>query len=575
MSQQSLPFMTYVAGHVQIHSADGAEVMPRHWTGLCVDGLVPESHWYIGFEGSERSYTALQARDRASADAEVVARGLGVMSEQARAYIAEALDSVDMVLSVLEDARTNLPRAQDETLQNYVERALCKDFYRGDDCLFPVLYRRVTALSAPGMEFAEWEAAVCRALEERHDLSTSDAQGVLDGRAKDVQIAWRERCDVDAAADRLATASPVRESPAMEPAEGHAQRIAFPADVAFGPVLDWMVRQCRWPYSVPAVRLRSGEWEARDGEFVSRAPTEELAQRRCVVLRQVGSVAMVPLAVVVEGAAPVIASHFAQLVNEHYLSLPDGDELYQCMLQANLGEADPGVCHTHDHCDANVYMAQAVEMVLRRDPAEDDLMNDAAMIALWNASWDLARKTYLADIPAAVRTIEHAARDCVSLGLATPAVVDPEQEHLAKCLAVHDKWKSVAVLHHIDFDEDDDPVPFYDRAVEASFKGDVAVKAVFREFETRHKDRYENVRYAELVRYIGNMATMLQENERPSDLTPLGQAIAALRNGTGSLQAVCDAFDIAAGQDISAWDVDENGVHHSQGNGESIRPRGG
>lgn len=356
------------------------------------------------------------------------------------------------------------------------------------------------------------------------------------------------------------------------------EKISLPSDAAFGPVLDWMVRQCPGPTPVPAVRLPTGEWEARDGDLVSRAPTEELAQRRCVVMRHLGKMVHVPLAVVIEGAAPVVASHFARLVNAHYLSLPGGNGLYRQMLQDNRDEVDAGICHTHDHCDANVYMAQAIEAVLGRDPAEDDLLNDAAMIALWNASWDLARKTYLADIPSAVRTIEHAALDCVGLGLATPAVVDPEQEHLAKCLAVHDKWKSIAVLHHIDFDEDDDPVPFYDRAVvaEASFKGDAAVKAVkavFREFEARHKDRYENVRYAELVRYIGNMATMLQENERPSDLAPLGQAIAALRNGTGSLQAVCDAFDIAAGQDSSAWDV--VGAHHEQAGGESIRPRGG
>lgn len=212
MSQQPLPFMTYVGGHVLIHSAGGEGVLPSHWTGICVDGFDRNKHWYIGLEGAERSYTVLQARDLAAAEAEMVAKGLGVGTEQARNYINEVLESVDMVLTVLEEVRLTLPRARGETLQDYVERALRIDFSRGpSSCLFPAVYRRAAGETAVEMSFEEWEEAVCRQLEERHGLCTSDAQGVIEGRRREAQCSWREHCPVDVAADLLATPAAVRE----------------------------------------------------------------------------------------------------------------------------------------------------------------------------------------------------------------------------------------------------------------------------------------------------------------------------------------------------------------------------
>jgi hypothetical protein len=59
----------------------------------------------------------------------------------------------------------------------------------------------------------------------------------------------------------------------------------------------------------------------------------------------------------------------------------------------NAVESDPGICHSHDFCDANVVMLAAWEDVgLKFD---DDLAGEGDLnpkgAALWNEAWDLAR----------------------------------------------------------------------------------------------------------------------------------------------------------------------------------------
>lgn len=44
-------------------------------------------------------------------------------------------------------------------------------------------------------------------------------------------------------------------------------------------------------------------------------------------------------------------------------------------------------CATHDYCDANIVMMHAFLNLDLPDPSEDE-----ALIPLWNAAWDLARK---------------------------------------------------------------------------------------------------------------------------------------------------------------------------------------
>lgn len=52
----------------------------------------------------------------------------------------------------------------------------------------------------------------------------------------------------------------------------------------------------------------------------------------------------------------------------------------------NKIEANPGICHSHDHCDANVAMIEALEACgLELD------VQDEAQHALCNAAWDMAK----------------------------------------------------------------------------------------------------------------------------------------------------------------------------------------
>lgn len=58
----------------------------------------------------------------------------------------------------------------------------------------------------------------------------------------------------------------------------------------------------------------------------------------------------------------------------------------------NRAETDPGICHSHDHCDANMAMADAFEAVMGRGlfPEDGSGMSEADCI-LWNAAWDIAK----------------------------------------------------------------------------------------------------------------------------------------------------------------------------------------
>jgi hypothetical protein len=61
-----------------------------------------------------------------------------------------------------------------------------------------------------------------------------------------------------------------------------------------------------------------------------------------------------------------------------------GDVDYAQALQDNATETKDGICHSHDHCDANMVMADAFEHVMKRKPVVSN-QRDAD---LWNVSWD-------------------------------------------------------------------------------------------------------------------------------------------------------------------------------------------
>lgn len=77
-----------------------------------------------------------------------------------------------------------------------------------------------------------------------------------------------------------------------------------------------------------------------------------------------------------------IAHAFALVIE----AMPEIDEI-----RARNVSAGPGVCASHDFCDANMPMADAFESIMGRpvDPANDD---DAA---LWSAAWNVAHKERL------------------------------------------------------------------------------------------------------------------------------------------------------------------------------------
>ena len=52
----------------------------------------------------------------------------------------------------------------------------------------------------------------------------------------------------------------------------------------------------------------------------------------------------------------------------------------------NAAEAEAGICHTHDFCDANMAMFDAFEAVVGRE-SEADSEDDSR---LWNAAWNCA-----------------------------------------------------------------------------------------------------------------------------------------------------------------------------------------
>ncbi len=63
------------------------------------------------------------------------------------------------------------------------------------------------------------------------------------------------------------------------------------------------------------------------------------------------------------------------------------------MYESNKQESNPGVCHSHDFCDANECMAEAWKKLGGDD--EQILGDSDEGRAVWGAAWDLAKKNEL------------------------------------------------------------------------------------------------------------------------------------------------------------------------------------
>ncbi len=87
------------------------------------------------------------------------------------------------------------------------------------------------------------------------------------------------------------------------------------------------------------------------------------------------------------GTANRIAANFS-LRLRHYLTA----EQMAATVAANLTEKNPSICHSHDYCDANVFMAEAFETVTGRAvnlQSEDDDY-------LWAEAWGIAKSNAFA-----------------------------------------------------------------------------------------------------------------------------------------------------------------------------------
>ena len=81
------------------------------------------------------------------------------------------------------------------------------------------------------------------------------------------------------------------------------------------------------------------------------------------------------------GLAVAVAKDFASILTAWI-----GRKNVEEAARRNADEADPGVCHSHDFCDANEAMAEA----MGRNGFPDMDPQDENAVRLWNEAWDLA-----------------------------------------------------------------------------------------------------------------------------------------------------------------------------------------
>lgn len=79
----------------------------------------------------------------------------------------------------------------------------------------------------------------------------------------------------------------------------------------------------------------------------------------------------------------VLANKFSMILRS-WLS----EEEMQEVIKRNKSETNRSVCHSHDFCDANMAMQEALESFGLTVSADSD--EDAA---LWNGAWNLAQKS--------------------------------------------------------------------------------------------------------------------------------------------------------------------------------------
>lgn len=72
-----------------------------------------------------------------------------------------------------------------------------------------------------------------------------------------------------------------------------------------------------------------------------------------------------------------------------------GEDMMKRVVQLNVEEKSEGVCHSHDFCDANVLMLEAIGKLCGLE--NEEAIHDAQLDAdpdnkLWNDAWSLAKE---------------------------------------------------------------------------------------------------------------------------------------------------------------------------------------
>ncbi len=89
-----------------------------------------------------------------------------------------------------------------------------------------------------------------------------------------------------------------------------------------------------------------------------------------------------------------IATAFASRLKDHLTQYQMAE-----LRRLNLGEKDPGVCHSHDFCDANMVMLEAYAEVMHEGNVDAVSTSDDATQQMWNAAWDTAKsKAFYPDL---------------------------------------------------------------------------------------------------------------------------------------------------------------------------------
>ena len=84
-----------------------------------------------------------------------------------------------------------------------------------------------------------------------------------------------------------------------------------------------------------------------------------------------------------------LANEFSKVMRD-WLS----DEEMAKVLERNAKEDNPGVCHSHDFCDANMAMLEAFGNLSLHAPCDltDDTPEHEAACRQWSGAWAIAQK---------------------------------------------------------------------------------------------------------------------------------------------------------------------------------------